>query len=66
MTYSGSFAVEHIPKKIKKFINNGNITINIFRAQAYNSTMCRYFCIEFIDLILKQKVFVRLNQFIFS
>ena len=66
MTYSGSFAVEHIPKKIKKFISNGNITINIFREQAYNSIMCRYFCIEFIDLILKQKVFVRLNQFIFS
>ena len=31
VTYFDSFGVEHIPKEIKKFINNKNIKINIFR-----------------------------------
>ena len=39
VTYFGSFRVEHIPKEIKKFINNTNIISNIFRIQAYNSVM---------------------------
>ena len=50
-----SFGVEHIPKEIKKFINNKNIT-NIFRIQAYESIMCRYFCIGFIDFMLVGKI----------
>ena len=50
-----SFGVEHIPKKIKTFIANKNITRNIFRIQTYNSIMCEYFCIGFIDFILKGK-----------
>ena len=29
-----SFAVEHIPKEIKKFIENKNIMTNIYRIQA--------------------------------
>ena len=36
VTYFNSFGVEHIPKEIKKFINNKNITTNIFRIQAYD------------------------------
>ena len=39
MTYFDSFGVEHIPKEIKKFIGNKNITTNIFRIQAYDSVM---------------------------
>ena len=53
--YFDSFAVEHIPKEIKKFINNKNIIANIFRIQAYDSVMCGYFCIGFIDFMLKDK-----------
>ena len=53
MTYFDSFGVEHIPKEIKKFINNKNITVNIFRMQACDSVMCGYFCIGFIDFMLK-------------
>ena len=53
MTYFDSFGVEHIPKEIKKFIINKNIIANIFRLQAYNSVMCRYFCIGFIDFMFK-------------
>ena len=37
-------------KKLIKFI--GKIQ---YRIQAYRSIMCRYFCIGFIDLILKSK-----------
>ena len=48
-----SFGVDHIPKEIKKIINNKNITANIFRLQAYDSIMCGYFCIGFIDFMLK-------------
>ena len=39
VTYFDILGVEHIPKKIKKFINNKNITTNIFRIQAYDSAM---------------------------
>ena len=53
VTYFDSFGVQHIPKEIKKFINNKNIIANIFRLQAYDSAMCGYFCIEFIAFILK-------------
>ena len=55
VTYFGSFGVEHIPKEIKAFINNKNITTNIFRIQAYDSIMCGYFCIGFIDFMLAGK-----------
>ena len=47
--------VEHIPKEIEAFINNKNKKTNIFRIQAYNSIMCRYFCIGFIDFMFKGK-----------
>ena len=46
-------SVEHILKEIKKCINVKNIIANIFRIQAYDSAMCRYFCIEFIDFMFK-------------
>ena len=68
--YFDSFGIEHIPKEINKFIrskelgfavgsavgnNNKKIKANIFRIQAYDSIMCGYFCIEFINYILKGK-----------
>ena len=52
--YFDSFGVEHIPKEINKFKRN-NIKSNIFRIQAYDSIMCEYFCIEFINYMLKGK-----------
>ena len=60
--YFASFGVEHIPKEIKAFTNrpsssashNKNMITNIFRIQAYN-LMCGYFCIGFIDFMLKGK-----------
>ena len=41
--YFNSFRVEHIPKNILKIIRNTNIKTNIFRIQADNYIMCRYF-----------------------
>ena len=56
VTYFDSFVVEHIPKEIKKFINRFlSITTNIFRIQVYDSRMCVYFSIGFIDFTLKGK-----------
>ena len=53
--YFNSFGAEHIPKEIKTFIGNKNIKTNIFIIQDYSSTMCRYFCIGFIDYMLAGK-----------
>ena len=56
VTYFDSFGVEHIPKEIKAFIDRSlSITTNIFRIQAYDSIMCGYFCIGFIDFMLAGK-----------
>ena len=56
VTYFDSFGVEHIPKEIKAFINCSlSITTSIFRIQAYDSIRCGYFCIGFIDFMLKGK-----------
>ena len=55
VNYVDSFGVEHILKEIKIFIGNESIRTNIFRVQAYDSVMCSYFCIRFIDFMLKGK-----------
>ena len=49
VVYFDSFGVEHVPKEIIQFIKNKDIIANIFRLQAYDSIMCGYFCIKFID-----------------
>ena len=55
VTYFDSFGVEHIPTEIIKFIENRNIKTNIFRMQVYDSMMCGYFCIAFIDFMFEGK-----------
>ena len=55
VSYFDRFGVEHIPKEIKTFINKKNIETNIFRIQADDSIMCRYFCIGYIDFMLEGK-----------
>ena len=59
VTYFDSFRVEHIPKKIKTFVNNKNTKTNIFRIQAYDSIMSGYFCIGFIDFMLAGKTLTK-------
>ena len=55
VTYFDSFGVEHIPKEIEKFIASKNVLRNICRIQVYDLIMYVYFCIGFIDFILKSK-----------
>ena len=55
VTYLDSFDVEHIPKEIKKLIDGYTITTSIHWIQAYDSVMCKYFCIRFTDFMLKYK-----------
>ena len=56
--YSDGFGVEHVPKEIKRFIGHKDIKTNIFRIQAYNSIMCGYFCIGFIDFMFANKTLI--------
>ena len=56
VTYFDSFGVEHIPKEIMKFIvHHKKIITNIYRIQAYDSIMCGYFCIGFINFMFNGK-----------
>ena len=67
MTYFDSFDVEHIPKEIKAFIDRSlSITANIFRMQANDSIMCRYFCIGFIDFMLAGKTLTEFTNLFFT
>ena len=54
VTYFDSFGVEHIPREIMKFIVHKKI-INVYRMQAYDSIMCGYFCIGFINFMFNGK-----------
>ena len=50
--YCDSLFAEYIPKEVETFVDSKNIKTNIFRLQAYDSIICVYFCIKFIELIL--------------
>ena len=67
VTYFDSLGVEHVPKEIKTFINSSlSITTNIFRIKAYDSIMCEYFCIGFIDFMLAGKTLTRFTNLFFT
>ena len=51
-TYFDILGVEYILKKVLKFINGSSITTNIYRMQTYDSVMCGYACIGFIDFMV--------------
>ena len=54
-TYFDSIGVEHIPREIMKFITRKKIITNIYRIQSYDSIMCGYFCIGFINFMFNGK-----------
>ena len=58
--YFDSFDVEHIHKEIRAFVinvdNNKNIITNMFRIQAHDSIMCRYFLLILLILCLQEKL----------
>ena len=63
ITFFESFGVEHIPKEIKAFIcRPPSIKTNIFRIQAYESIMCGYFSIGFIDFMLAGKTLTKFTN----
>ena len=42
-------------KRKKKFVRNKTIITNVYTIQAYDSIICGYFSIGFIDFMLKGK-----------
>ena len=50
--YFDGFGVKHIPKQNWEFIENKNITTNIYRIQGNDSIMRWYFCNGFVDFML--------------
>ena len=53
--YFDIFGVKNIPKEIRKIIGNKNDKTNIYRIKPYDSIMCGYFCIGFVNFMLKGK-----------
>ena len=64
--YFGSFGVEHIPKEMKEFIGSRNTISNICRIQAYNLIIWGYYCIGFIDFMLKGQILLVYKNLFFS
>ena len=62
VTYFDNLGVEHIPKEIKKSVNKSIVVTNIFRIQTYDSVMCGYFCIGFIDFMIAGKTLTYLTN----
>ena len=58
VNYFDSFGVEHILKDIILCISSKNIVTNIFRVQVFDSIMCRFFFIGFIDHMLTGKILI--------
>ena len=56
VTYFDSFGVENIPKEIIKFIACKKVIANIYGIQTYDSIMCGYFCIGFINFMFNGKI----------
>ena len=63
--YCDSSGVEHIPKETEKLITNKNIITNIYRIQAYDSTMRGYFYIWLNHFMLKGKSLIEYTNLFF-
>ena len=57
---------DNVPKEIEMFIDKSIVVTNIFRTQAYDSLMCGYFCIEFIDFMLKGNTLTDFTKLFFT
>ena len=60
--YFDSFGVEYIPNEIRQSIRNKDTISNIFRLQAYDSIMCGYFCLAFIDCMFAGKMLLQFTN----
>ena len=61
--YFDSFGVEHVPKEIKKFLKIKDTKNNIAQIQYFNSIMCGYFCVVFIDFMFAGKTLIDFTSF---
>ena len=61
-THFLSFSVEHVPKKIKKFISNKILRKDIYTIQKFDSIIFRYFYIEYICCMLNNKSLTNLTN----
>ena len=57
------FELNTFRKKFKNLLIIKTIQTNIFRIQANNLVMCQYFCIGFIDFMLKDKSITDFTNF---
>ena len=55
VTYFDSFGIEHISQEIRVFMANKDIIASIYRIQSYDSIVCGYFCIGFINYMFMGK-----------
>ena len=55
VTYFNSFGIEHISQEIRVFIADKDIIASIYRIQSYDSIVCGYFCIGFINYMFMGK-----------
>ena len=53
VTYFDNFGIEHIPNAIENFTHDKNIIASIFRVHSYDPIMCGYYCIGFVNFMLK-------------
>ena len=53
--YCDSFGNENIPQTALNIIKNKSVTHNIFRIQDNGFIMCGFYCIAFVEYILKGK-----------
>ena len=55
VTYFNGFGVEQITKEIKKSIDRSTIKTIIYRTKSYDSVVCGYFSMGFIDFMYNGK-----------
>ena len=55
VTYFDGFGVEYMPKEIKTFIGNRDLTANMFRIQAYDSIVLDVFALNLLMLCFRVK-----------
>ena len=60
------FELNTLRKKFKNLLIIKTIQTNIFRIQANNLVMCQYFCIGFIDFMLKDKSITDFTNFFYQ
>ena len=53
--YFDSFGVEHLPEELKKVLSSKNVELNLYRIQDFDSIMCGYFCLGFLDYMFAGK-----------